>query len=75
MSKTQLIRTYGSNPVEAWSFERTEAGSLTLSTWGRTFYANQTKSMTEDEAWANLGRVMAEYVRDEVGKLKETSDD
>ncbi len=74
MSRTQISKTYGSNPVEAWSFERTEAGSLTLSTWGRQFYTNQTKSMTEDEAWANLGRVMAEYVRDEVEKLRGTSD-
>ena len=75
MSRTQIIKTYGGTPVKSWTFERTEAGSLVLSTWGRKFYANQTKSMTEDDAWASLGRVMAEYVRDEVEKLRETNDD
>lgn len=75
MSKTQLIRTYGSNPSEAWSFEKTEAGSLIISTWGRKFYANQTKSMTEDEAWDSLGKAMGEHVRGEVEKLRENKDD
>ena len=70
MSRTQIIKTYGGTPVKTWSFERTAAGSLVLSTWGQKFYANQTKSMTEDDAWASLGRVMGEYVRDEVEKLR-----